>query len=416
MSFFDIISVGGIRRSRKVELADLRSGARQAEQAVPGFPDCTAMLLDVEGAAAFEPEWRDLVGRVLEPNFCYEPGFAIAAARHLTDARNVRFVMLWRPKSRSPRQHLIGCFPVTLATDIGAPLLRGWVHPQISAGAPLVDAENARIAVSAFLAWVAASKGRPVGVLFPRLPVEGRFAVLLREVLAENGRAPALFSEHQRAMLPLVGETDRGLSSKKKKELRRQYRRLSETGELVWSSATETADIRAAIERFVALEATGWKGKAGTAFLQEPGRISFLRAATRAFAATGQLSVESIELDGKTVASGLLVGAGRTGYFWKIAYDEAQSAFSPGVQLTLGLAERAKARGTMDVIDSCAISDHPMIDHVWRERLGVADTLVPLSTRQTLRFGFARAREAARRDLRQRLKTAVYKLQGRTAS
>ena len=49
------------------------------------------------------------------------------------------------------------------------------------------------------------------------------------------------------------------------KELRRCWRRLSETGAVLLTTATEPAAVAAAIEDFLTLEASGWKGRAGTA-------------------------------------------------------------------------------------------------------------------------------------------------------
>jgi len=46
-------------------------------------------------------------------------------------------------------------------------------------------------------------------------------------------------------------------------------------------------------------------------------------------------------------------------------------------------------------VDSCATPDHPMIDHLWRERLPIADWLVALEPGTT--FGLACRLETARR-------------------
>jgi hypothetical protein len=55
------------------------------------------------------------------------------------------------------------------------------------------------------------------------------------------------------------------------------------------------------------------------------------------------------------------------------------------------LAEPGLAR-----VDSCAAPDHPMIDHIWRERLPLADRLVQPGPRGQAAFAFTRALEAAR--------------------
>jgi hypothetical protein len=58
-------------------------------------------------------------------------------------------------------------------------------------------------------------------------------------------------------------------------------------------------------------------------------------------------------------------------FSYKTAFDEAYARFSPGVLLqceNLALLERPGIAWT----DSCAAADHPMIDHIWRERLAIA--------------------------------------------
>ena len=54
-------------------------------------------------------------------------------------------------------------------------------------------------------------------------------------------------------------------------------------------------------------------------------------------------------------------------YSYKTAFDERYARFSPGVLLqreNLAILER----GDIAWSDSCAAADHPMIDHIWRER------------------------------------------------
>ena len=65
--------------------------------------------------------------------------------------------------------------------------------------------------------------------------------------------------------------------------------------------------------------------------------------------------------------------SGTSAWFWKIAYDEEVARASPGVQLTLDVTERCSPQPDILHADSCATADHPMIDHLWRERLALAD-------------------------------------------
>ncbi len=86
-------------------------------------------------------------------------------------------------------------------------------------------------------------------------------------------------------------------------------------------------------------------------------------------------------------------------WFWKIAYDEAHARSSPGVQLSLDLTEQFLADESLARVDSCATADHPMIDHLWRERLALTDLLIAPSRAALTQFRFARPLETLRRAL-----------------
>ena len=88
-------------------------------------------------------------------------------------------------------------------------------------------------------------------------------------------------------------------------------------------------------------------------------------------------------------------GAGVWG--WKIAYDEKFSRASPGVQLLLDVTQALLEDGSVARADSCATADHPMIDHIWRERLALSDQLISL--RAGPAFVCACSLEACRRAL-----------------
>ena len=57
-------------------------------------------------------------------------------------------------------------------------------------------------------------------------------------------------------------------------------------------------------------------------------------------------------------------------YSYKTAYAEELARFSPGVLLQRENLQFL-ARDGIDWCDSCAAADHPMIDHLWRERRAI---------------------------------------------
>src|SRR6185295_11955007 len=220
----------------------------------------------------------------------------------------------------------------------------------------------------------------PQLVLLPMLAREGAFAAALDRVLARRGGMTAEFGRHARALLApadgRAGYLERALPHKKLKELRRQRRRLADSEPVTLAAARDPKDIAAALGYFLALEAAGWKGRAGTATAGRAPVRDFMERAVTALAASGNARIDRLKHGERTLAAAITLRSGNACWFWKIAYDETFARASPGVQISLDLTEALLAEPGIARVDSCATADHPMIDHLWRERLALADVLV----------------------------------------
>ena len=86
-------------------------------------------------------------------------------------------------------------------------------------------------------------------------------------------------------------------------ELRRSGRRLSDTGALLFTTASEPAAVAASVEDFFALEASGWKGEAGTAAAHHEEVTSFIKMALPRLAEEGKVAVHRLLLDGRAIAA-----------------------------------------------------------------------------------------------------------------
>jgi hypothetical protein len=124
---------------------------------------------------------------------------------------------------------------------------------------------------------------------------------------------------------------------------------------------------------------------------------SFLQKSVIALAADGQARVARLFLDNRAIAAAIVLRSGATAWCWKIAYDETFARFSPGVQLLLDVTQDLLDDAGIVRADSCADENHPMIDHVWRERLTLADRMVRIGPESRTTFKFVCALEAARR-------------------
>jgi len=312
--------------------------------------------------------WDALARQASEPNPFLESWYLLASLRALQPAR----VQLWCLESDGA---LIGLLPVEAARSYyGRPIphLAGWTHPNSFLGAPLVIRGAETLFWQALLRFADTHAGLGLFLHLADLPLSGALADALRSVLA--ARPHALVWREERAMLasPLSPEAylEDSMSGKKRKELRRQHARLSETGELKVERHRDATDLPLWIEQFLTLEAAGWKGKAGSALACRPDTAALFREALTGGAQAGRLERLALTLDGRPIAMLANLLTPPMGFSYKTAFDEGLSRFSPGVLLqreNLALLDD----DTIAACDSCAAADHPMIDHIWRERRAV---------------------------------------------
>jgi CelD/BcsL family acetyltransferase involved in cellulose biosynthesis len=381
--------------------------ARERADASPRrFAAGRAEWKPLSALADIRAEWRDLGVRALEPNVFYDPAFALGAAPVF--GADVGAVLVW--SKASPR--LIGLFPARIERRYGVlSVLTGWTHPYAPFGVPLVDRDEADAAIGAFLDHVEAAPDLPKLVMLPLLARDRAFAGSLMRVLARHGGAAAHFGDHARALLSPRHRANYldHIAAKKLKELRRQRRRLEDSAALTHMAASGPA-AAVALTDFMALEAAGWKGRAGGAARAHSATEAFMREAVIALAAKGGARIDRLIHDGHLIAASITLRSGNAAWFWKIAYDEAFARASPGVQLALDLTRDLLADTSLAQTDSCATAGHPMIDHLWAERLALTDMLIAPGPAALSQFNIARHLETLRRVLISTAKTVRDKL------
>jgi hypothetical protein len=197
-------------------------------------------------------------------------------------------------------------------------------------------------------------------------------------------------------------------------------RQLADQADVTLDRASTADEIGAALDDFMMLESRGWKGRAGTAAAQQSDVQAFVHNAVRSLGAAGQVQIDRLQLAGRTIAASILLRSGPSAWFWKITYDEEVARASPGVQLTHELTHALLADRTIGRTDSCATADHPMIDHLWRDRLELGDQLISVAGEPKGRFMLACRLEDVRRRVigaakwaRPRLKAAIEEISRR---
>jgi CelD/BcsL family acetyltransferase involved in cellulose biosynthesis len=340
--------------------------------------------------------WRDLAAHALEPNVFYEPAFALAAGSVF--GRDVGAALVW--SGEEPRR-LVGFFPARVVRrryGLALPVLEAWTHPYAPLGTPLVEREAAEPVISAWLTYLACDSSLPGLLRLPLIVEDGHFAAALGAVLRRLQMPFADFARHRRPQL--VPGDDRAayleqtVSAHRRRELRRSVRRLADQGALLFAASHGGEAIDKEIEDFFALEASGWKGAAGTAAARHDELRAFMKAAVRALGAEGKVAVNRILLDGRAIAATITLRSVDGAWYWKTAYDETLARFAPGVLLSAALTEDLAENAAIARTDSCAGPGNPILDNLWRERLNLCDRLIGLKPRAS--FGLACRLESLR--------------------
>ncbi len=337
-----------------------------------------------KGAAveALAPVWRSLAARGDDSNIFQDPDFLLPATRMLDLADRLEAVAAWdaRPAD-ADRPRLLGIFPFLRVRPWGVPLTvaRAVSHAYGPAGTPAIDSDAAVEVMQAMIDAFAATPGLPSLVSIPYL----RFGSAAADALRRSSYRQAHFGTYDRAILDSDLGGDAYLATaqrpKQRKRSAQQRRQLSRQGSIDTRIATG-ADVSAAADRFLALEASGWKGRRGTAMAARRGTEAMFRQLTDWLGARGQCDIYEMTCDGKTIASYVLLRAGRRGWLWKGAFDEAYARWSPGQLLALDVTRALLDRVPGLVVDSCAVPGHSMINHIFRERMTFADLLLDVRT------------------------------------
>jgi CelD/BcsL family acetyltransferase involved in cellulose biosynthesis len=382
------------------------ASSKDADAHAPGSGGALTPLAGISAT-----QWRALSMRAAEPNGYYLPEWELAVNASARGRVDTDALSAWRDAST-----LIGLVPVISmwrAYRIPLPALVG-ADPYGTLCTPLLDRDMAAEAVAGIL-----QQARQAGahaLIFRATSLDGAAMKAFADVLGRDGMAPLVLQSHVRACLDATCDADEmlhdALGSKKLKELRRQRNRLAEHGAVDFNVARTPVDVAAAIETFLMLEASGWKGQRGTALSQDDGDAAFVRRATSALAETGQCEIVTLRAGEKPVAAAIVLRHQDRAFYFKLGVDERFAKFSPGVQLTLELTRYLCADPAIRLVDSTAAPDHPMINPIWRGRLAIGDVLIPLRQGDPV-VSLVRAALGLRGAIREPLRRIVHSVRAR---
>jgi CelD/BcsL family acetyltransferase involved in cellulose biosynthesis len=327
-------------------------------------------LLDWRDEDRIVEAWRGLSRVAVESNPFYEPWTLLPALRAFGDAK-IALACIWDGPARGA---LLGLAPVQkqrgyarLAVDYWT----NWTHPHCFFGAPLMDRRCVRAVAEALLALLTPGA---LGLGFFRLRrvyPDAPAADMLCDAAARGGGIAYVSDSIQRAALfsgaDAEGYLEQSLRKKKRKELARLRNRLAEIGDVKVRKLTDSSEADVWAKLFLELENQGWKGARGRSLLSSPEDAAWFCASIHGGLRAGKLDFLRMDCGGRPIA--MLVSFGDSArYSVKIAHDPDFERYSPGLMIEIEATKRALAEPDFRFLDSCAVPDHPMINHLWRGR------------------------------------------------
>ena len=335
-------------------------------------------------------EMEFLAARSVEANVFFNPNFLAPAIPRLED-REIRLAILrdeYGDASSGYRSRMRLALPYSVervGLGLGPQVIRAWSNDFGPQGTPLLDNDDPYGVIDEFLSILALPHlDLPKALVLPNVYDEGPTTGLIRAAAISQGFPVASVNRVPRAVLDSRQTGDHYLrdafSSHHRRNFGRLWRQLARGNTLEFKVTRERSAIFDRVEEFLALEASGWKGRKRTAMISDRLQAAFAREALDRLAARDRLRVYSLDLNGRAIASLLVLIETGVAYTWKIAYDERYHMYSPGMLLLIETTKQNLKDPNIVWSDSCAGPNHPMMDRVWKERRHLSTLIIGLGT------------------------------------
>jgi len=166
---------------------------------------------------------------------------------------------------------------------------------------------------------------------------------------------------------------DRTLNAKARGEIRRRQRRLEERlgAEVEIRDRSDSS----AVDEFLQLEVSGWKGRGGTAYANRPEAELWFREMCKEFESRGKLHFISLESGGRSLEMQCFLREGTTAFSLRVGHDAELDRFGPGVPVHAAAVEFFEGTD-VELIDSRADSGNEYWSRIYPDRRRMVDLII----------------------------------------
>ena len=257
--------------------------------------------------------WRALLARAAETSVLSDPDVVLTLAQHCARGQLLRLLLVRQGSEGGTTVR--GVLPVRLP---GGFWLRGaarpWVLPIVGPCAPVIEAAQAGVVLRTVLDDLAAGDRRIDALRLSGLAPAGRIAAALGEAATRAGRRLTLRPRDERSVPPPLSPDPLPRAPTSLERVR------------------EPRQVRDAVERFLALEASG----PGPCLLDDPPLATAFRVVVRRFAHRREACIDLVRRDGAVIAAAIHLGPPGRERIWRragLALAGAQALPRPGLTL-----------------------------------------------------------------------------------
>lgn len=325
-----------------------------------------------------------LSNRVMEPNIFFT-GKLLAPAMPRVEEKSVRFALMRDENGARSRMRFLMPFTIEKpAFSVGPSILRAWANPFGPLGTPLVDSEGAAETIDNLLDALSQPELRlPEVLVLPQLRLDGAFVRMVKAIALSRNLPLATAEPHRRMMLESKVDAtvylNGTLSPDQLHTLRGHWQKLDTAGRLTHDIARQPQDIRLRTEEFLALEASGSKGRKRSALVSDRYRAAFAREAITNLAEIDAVRIHTLNLDGVAIASAVVFMTMGEAYIWKLAFNEDHQRHAIDRLLLQRLTEWHLDDANILRTDSCGINEDGSLDGFWGEKSEMGTLVIGLA-------------------------------------
>jgi CelD/BcsL family acetyltransferase involved in cellulose biosynthesis len=310
---------------------------------------------DFEALAAHAPAWDRLAWEAPQKVPMLLPAWVEVSLRH-----GLNHGEEWLCSFAYLGEKLIGVLPIILTPD---PILgKGWPTLRMAdkhsqSGDMLLAPDHAAVAFQTLLGGLRQEVPTHLGLELKAVRRNSPLWAAIRN--SQIGYITRCGSRQRYSCLSLGQDFDSylGTLGNMRRNLKRYMRKLESRGDVSVEMMRGSAATEDFLEEFLALEASGWKGRAGSAILNKPDAVAFYTALVRNFAADERLEWHAIRVQGRLVAAEMGFRCGPSLMLPKIAFDEDFKDCMPGNLLTAEVIKDALSRSDLTEINHLSQAD-----------------------------------------------------------